>query len=312
MSGKNYLAELYGLEKITAKNLNISEKFVYEINNKEGNPVKYKDPDRESEPLYKEWEKFLRKQLPKGKFSLGKHNGCFEIEAEIDNKIFVLSSEYIGPSKEWAARTFSDNEIRKEKMANILNVCRRFGGHMIWPKDQYIFLNQKDHESRMRITYGKNSQNNINMSRGGNKGVYDRFDITLYSLKKYYDLFINKDKKEYLNKGLYDRAEAFIASCNDKIDIKENGFRLFNLFLSFELTSEWFAIFDNFSKYIEVFKLEEFTETENKEPVIWGCDKENKIIKLWDKDENYKNYIDECINAIKKRTDQIEELIENW
>ena len=305
MDSINYLAQLYGIKEITAENLCIDisgRSVVYRIKDKDGIWNKYKDPDTESETLYKAWEKFLKKKLPKGEFI----NGSFEIEAKIDKKIFVLSSDYIGPSKKWAARAFSanDKELCKE-MAYILKVCRRFEGHMIWPKNQYIFLNPNDLEGRngMCLTYGKNSQNSINMSRGGSKGVYDRFDVTLYSLKKYYDLFIKNDREEYFGKGLYDRAKDFIVSCNDKIDVKENGFRLFNLFLSFELTSEWFDIFGDFNTFTQVFELQDFIE--NGEPIIWGS--ENKITKLLDSDNNYKNYMQYiigCTNAIKSRAKQ--------
>lgn len=313
---KNHLAELYGLEKITAENLeiNIGKKgsVVYKIKNKDGDWKEYRDPDTESKTLYEDWKEYLKKKLPEGTFVSRKNNGSFEIVAEINNKKFVLSSDYIGPSKKWAAKAFRANDKNMcEEMAKILNVCRRFGGHMIWPKNQYITIPDRDDPKKrnsINITYGGYGRNSINMSRGGSAGVYDRFDVTLYSLKKYFDLFIKKDKKECLDKGLYDKATAFIASCKDKIDIEKNGFRLLNLFLSFELTSEWFEVFADFNKFIQVFELQDFIE--NGEPVVWGS--KDKITELCDSDNNYENYteyIDGCTNAIKNRANCVKRYI---
>ena len=305
---KNYLAKLYGLKEITTENLDISEEFVYRIRNEKGDLKEYRDPDAKSRFLYEDWETFLGKKFPPKNFT----NHSFEIEATFNNKTFVLSSDYIGPSKEWAAIAFkANNKNMCEEMAKILNDCHRFGGHMIWPKNQYISIPDRyDPEKRnsINITYGNYGKNSINMSRGGTTGVYDRFDITLYLLKKYYELFIVKDKKECSGKGLYDRAKDFIISCNDKIDIEKNGFRLFNLFLSFELTSEWFEIFEDFETFYQVFELQDFIK--NEEPIIWGS--ENKIVKLWDSDNNYEDYmeyIDGCTNAIKNRDNCVKRYI---
>lgn len=300
MGNKNYLAELYGLEEITAKNISITKNnkghLIYEIENKE-----FLDTDEKSKALYEDWERFLKRKLPDFTFV---NKGDCEITATY-NKTFILSADYIGPSKAWAAKAFDAKYKNmgkvEEKLADILNVCRRFEGYMIWPKSQNININSHDGQNSVfGISYGKGGKSTVNMCRGGTMGVYDRFDITLYSLKKYFELFIENKKKEYSGNVLYRRAEEFIASCGGKIDIIKNGFRLFNLFLAFELSYEWFEIFETFDRFVQVFELQDFIE--NGEPVIW-CS-EDKIAELFDSGSSYQNYIKYvkgCTDAIKSR-----------
>lgn len=284
----NYLAEMYELDKIEAKDINIGEKFEYTIKGKA-----YRDPDMESKKLYERWKEFLDKIL-KGrgnKFQIQIEKDGLAIRVKNNNKIFVLSSDYIGPSKYYAAKAFRNSELdEKEEMAKIFNICRCFEGHIIWPKGQLINMNDKC----TYIPYGPNSRNNINMSRGGPTGVFDRFDVTLYLLDRYYEFL---KEREYSCKRIFDRAEAFIYSCKDDIDVKENGYRLFNIFLSFELSSDWLFLFNDFNGFIETFKLQNFLK--NGEPVIWGGGD-----KLMDEKE-YIGYVDNCKKAIEDRGEQL-------
>ncbi|MCM1241834.1 MAG: hypothetical protein NC314_03270 [Roseburia sp.] len=276
MSNKvNYLAKLYQLERIEAEDIYISKDFVYQINGED-----YKDPDGHSQNLYKRWHDFLIHKIPDGRFQIGK-NGL-EIRAEINGKTFLLSSDYIGPSKYYAAKTFRNNEKdEREEMAEIFNICRCFEGHIIWPKGQ-----MSDHHGAY-IPYGPNGENSINMSRGGRSGVFDRFDVTLYLLKRYYELFI---EKECFYTRIFDRTEIFLDGCKERLDVKQNAFRLFNIFLSFELSLDWLAVFKEFPAFIQIFELQDFVE--DNEPVIWG--KTDKI-------EVDEEYIENCKAAIKRR-----------
>ena len=286
MSDKvNYLAQLYGLDEILAKDINIDERYVYTINEKE-----YKDPDRESKSLYEKWKTFLTDKIPEGEFETCKISGSLSIKAEINEKTFLLSSDYIGPSKYYAAIAFRSNHKNEcEEMAKIFNICRRFEGHMIWPKGQYI------DNGNIYLSYGRRGQYSINVSRSGSAGVYDRFDVTLYLLKQYYDSFIDVENRSSKTQ-LYERAEYFINSCKDEIPVKENRYRLLNLFLSFEWASEWLSIFGDFDRFISTFELQDFIM--DGKPVIWG--KENKIIDLID-NTTYMKYIDNCTKAIENR-----------
>ena len=283
----NYLAEMYGLDKIEAKDISIDEKNNYTINGE-----KYKDPDSESKSLYKKWQEFLINKIPEGKFEFNK---CSEgIKATINEKIFLLSPDYIGPSKYFAAKAFRTNkkDVNKE-MANIFNICRHSEGHIIWPKGQIIASGY--------IPYGPIGRNSINMSRGGKTaGVCDRFDITLYLLKKYYNLFI--EEKVYLNTKIFNRAKIFINSCSDAIAIKDNRHKLFNLFLSFELTSEWLGVFNTFNTFIQTFALQDFINNDGK-PFIWK--KEDKIINEFYEPKEYIEYIYQCKSAIEKRGEHL-------
>ena len=280
----NYLAEMYRLDKIEAKDIYIGKKFKYTIKGEA-----YRDPDMESKSLYERWKEFLVKIFKErgDEFQIQIENDGLAIRVKSNNKVFILSSDYIGPSKYYSAKVFRNSKLdEKEEMAKIFNICRCFEGHIIWPKGQLININDKC----TYIPYGPNSRNNINMSRGGRTGVFDRFDVTLYLLDRYYKFL---KERGYSSKRIFDRAEVFIDSCKDDIDVKENGFRLFNIFLSFELSSDWLFLFNDFDGFIETFKLQDFLE--KGKPVIWGGGD-----KLMDEKE-YIGYINNCKKAIEDR-----------
>lgn len=291
MSNKvNYLAELYDLNEINAENVKIDEKYGYTIKNNKGEWRNYEDPDAKSKALYIRWLEFFNKKMPEGEFEI-ECNKSFAIRATINKKTFYLSSDYIGPSKYYAVQAFkANNRDEHKEMADIFNVCQCFEGHIIWPKGQIIDNNH------VYIPYGSSGKNTINMSRGGDKGVFDRIDVTLYLLKKYYNLFIEKENS---NTKIFDRARIFITACNDKIDEK-NNFRLFNLFLSFELASEWLGVFNNFDAFIDIFFLQDFIK--DGEPFISGDG--SKIVDIYEKNK-YINYIDKCKEAIERRGERL-------
>lgn len=194
MSNKvNYLAELYDLNEINAENVNIDEKYGYTIKNNKGEWRNYEDPDAKSKALYMRWLEFFNKKMPEGEFEKIEQNRSFAIRATINKKTFYLSSDYIGPSKHYAAQAYrANNRDEHKEMADIFNVCRCFEGHIIWPKGQIIDNNH------VYIPYGPSGKNTINMSRGGDKGVFDRIDVTLYLLKNI-TIFLLKRKIQIHN-----------------------------------------------------------------------------------------------------------------
>ena len=91
-----------------------------------------------------------------------------------DDEKVSYSSDYIGPSMNWAR----EENIPEEFIGEAILKCRTIGGHILWPSH--------------RLT-------TINTSRGGKQGFYDCFDLTLYEIKRYYDTntkpaFIGKNR----------------------------------------------------------------------------------------------------------------------
>lgn len=87
----------------------------------------------------------------------------FVYKAQEDRKTeYLLSSDYIGASIYWAIEA----GLNKEEIVQFLKISRTLGGHIVFPRG--------------------NGTPTINQARGGEKTYYDRFDLTLLALKKWY------------------------------------------------------------------------------------------------------------------------------
>ena len=120
----------------------------------------------------------------------------------IDDGKYLLSSDYIGASVYWAKQA----GLADEDIVEYLMISRTIGGHMVFPRGQGTTVNQ---------------------ARGGKNSYYDRFDLTLLAIKKW-----------YLND-------------NSKINY------------AIENYSDWFALFGSFDKFISFFRLEGFIYDES-------------------------------------------------
>lgn len=119
------------------------------------NGKQYKDPDGHSKKLYE-----ILFELWGSKLDLVKAGSKCMFKYSGGN----VTSDYIGPSKTHAAKKpylISDKEVGK-----FLKKTRTIGGHIIWPS--------KTHNGK-----------SINTAR--NNKTYERMDITLYSLKNWYE-----------------------------------------------------------------------------------------------------------------------------
>ena len=88
-----------------------------------------------------------------------------------------LVADYIGPSVHWACEA----GMTAEHIGKFLETTRTFGGHIIWPR--WIGIPKRKGEYGYEFISDFKS---INILRGGEKGFYDRIDLTLFDLKEWY------------------------------------------------------------------------------------------------------------------------------
>lgn len=178
----------------------------------------------------------------------------------IDKDKYLLSSDYIGASVHWAREAGVDTR----RILDHLNISRTIGGHILFPRG------------------GKET---VNKARGGEKGYYDRFDLTLYAIKEWFA----KNKNSQIGDAI-------------------------------ENYCEWFKLFDDydnfkngFENFVEFFKLEGFIDKENKIIDLIKSDLEkNKRVHLYKEDisipkreEEYIRYMKNLEIIIQERTEKI-------
>ena len=218
-----------------------------------------KDPDECSKQLYDDIEKIFFSKERLGRLGLNSienkcqnfNNGDF-YTLFIDNRKHILSSDYIGASVYWAQQAgLSDEDI----VVKYLKISRTIGGHMVFPRGQGRTVNQ---------------------ARGGEYSYYDRFDLTLLAIKKWY---LNDDSK-----------------INYAIENYRN----------------WFSLFGTFDEFISFFRLEVFIHGEFIIDLVSSNLEEGLIIPLNREDinipiekEGYKRYFDNSNKIIEDRTKKL-------
>lgn len=246
---KNYLfATIFERRKISETDIE-DKQWVY------GEIRKSNDPDSHSKELYKDWEKFIKGQLPtlseeefrnlRKFFSfesgskhdpIQKKNGsyCLAVTTQSVTKDrkkkytyanwgtpdsgakWVVSSDYIGASAHWAKKASIDSK----RFYKHLKIARLLGGHMLFPKS-------RDNNNGKKLD-GKNESiiyETINQSRGGNI-YFDRFDLTLLAIK---DCYTNK-KIDFMK---INNIHVAIKNYNYYFDLFGEGLNGFKNFINF-------------------------------------------------------------------------------
>lgn len=219
-----------------------------------------KDPDECSKQLYDDMKKifFSKERLDSLKLN-SIENKCQNFGRGdfytlfIDDGKYRLSSDFIGTSVYWAKQA----GLADEDIVEYLRISRTIGGHMVFPRGQGTTVNQ---------------------ARGGENSYYDRFDLTLLAIKKWYS-----------------------NECNSTINCAIENYR------------DWFSLFKPFNKFISFFGLEDFV-SENLEIIdLVNSDlKNNKKLFLNKEDisipstrESYLQYFINSNIIIWKRTKKL-------
>ena len=180
-----------------------------------------KDPDKCSKQLYDDMKKifFSKERLDSLKLN-SIENKCQNFGRGnfytlfIDDGKYRLSSDFIGASIYWAKQ----KGLADEDIVEYLRISRTIGGHMVFPRGQGTTVNQ---------------------ARGGENSYYDRFDLTLLAIKKWYSNECNST----INYAIDNYKEWFELFIKDR-DLKD-GFRNFiNFFYLEDFVSENLEIID--------------------------------------------------------------------
>ena len=234
---------------------------------------KYLDPDSKSKKLYQDLQKVWLED-------------CFQLKVHctynlIDKYGNRYSSDFIGPSRHWAKYV----GMRDDEIGNYLIHARTIGGHMIWPVH--------------RIP-------TINSVRGGHGGFYDRIDLTLYEIQRY---FLN-EPAAYQMKRVREQIEKekwfFDILCED-VKIPEEKFIRFIEFWKLKPFVD-----DNYQVLSLVssdFEIKRYVSISSQEPIFPGktqnitvsankiLDDEQKAVLL----PEFKRYVKNNVIAIKQR-----------
>lgn len=226
------------------------------------NDITYNDPDSDSEELYLDLIKLYMEKFKKLGFDLKYNN--YDILMISKNRIFSMSSDYIGPSRASARNVGID----PKEVGHYLKSTRILGGHIIFPKTLW---------GNGKIVYTGRGRT-INTSRGGAKGFNDRIDCTLFDIKKFYE----KDE-----------------SCKLFLTYKkyEEWLRLFNNFSGF---IDFFCLNDFCNENYNVYDLSTFNSYGNYVEIIGENYKESSFYKITDK-MKYISFINGSKKAIELR-----------
>ncbi|WP_284052135.1 DUF6994 family protein [Ligilactobacillus agilis] len=178
------------------------------------------DPDSQSKELYDDLRstffsdkqnKLIGIKLVENRLQQYGNNPKF-FTLFVDTDKFLLSSDYIGASVYWAVKAgFSEDEI-----IDFLRISRTLGGHIVFPRGENSHITYRFPANK----FGKEHPITMNNSRGGEKGYYDRFDLTLFAIKR---LFENKE----ISNKLMEKAWSNYSDWFDLFRKENNGFKTF-------------------------------------------------------------------------------------
>jgi len=219
---------------------------------------KYKDPDRHSKTL-REYHMYLwSKHLQSGYFfSLDKYSQGRMIH-KLGSQEFILSSDSIGHTyRKWPEMKDIVKHISADEIDSFLTLCTNIGGYVIFPAKKV------------------NNYFTINQSRGINKRICDRWDLTLECIRLYYSNQPNPLLKTLAN---------------------YNSF--FNLFVDFKGYVQYFLLQDLVSKDYSSVKFYLPHTKFDSNPIPRSVDE-------------YRNYMKNVMTFLSKRNSRILEYYDN-
>lgn len=249
----------------------IKVKSRYILNKKE-----YIDADAKSRELYedlkilyfneRENKEFLKSRgLDVNDITIDKSGGNYHLKYGE----FKLSSDYIGPSITWGRNA----KLENEELLKMLEISRTLGGHILFPKG----INVRQHT--------------VNQARGG-RPYYDRLDLTLWAIKKWYERNDSGSKIEAAITRYGKWFELFVDSD------EKNGFRNF---IKFHKLEAW--VNDEY----QIYNLVESNFEKNYRKILV----DEEIINLEKEGtEIYRRYISNVNELIKLRTKKIVETLD--
>ncbi len=203
MEYKNYLFELYANFPVD-----------FSLENR-------KEPEEISKDLYDDLKQVFFNLEARKELQLGNiENKCQNFGKGYFYTLFInkgktqhlLSADYIGVSIHWA----KEAGLSETERIDFLKISRTLGGHIVFPRGgKYPTLNQ---------ARGGEPQT----KKGKYQGYYDRFDLTLYALKKWFSKE-DSSRLNYVIENYKDWFELFYIG-----DETQNGFKKFISFFNLD------------------------------------------------------------------------------
>lgn len=183
---------------------------------------------------------------------------------------------YIGASVYWAVKAgFSEDEI-----IDFLRISRTLGGHIVFPRGENSHITYRFPANK----FGKEHPITMNNSRGGEKGYYDRFDLTLFAIKR---LFENKE----ISNKLMEKAWSNYSDWFDLFRKENNGFKTF---------VDFFKLNDFVDNDYEVYDLTTYDIDTNDYNIL-----ENDYAWIPDTLTDYRKYVVGVNHAIELRNNRL-------
>lgn len=289
----------YFEEKLTEEYL-ISKTYNYfEDTNPEYKNAKFAideriDPDKSSKKLYYAlWRSFFYSKSNDDKIQsiqiiVGTKNNDSWLTLSVNDKEFLLSSDYIGPSIYWAREL---GKVDKD-IIEFLKTSRLLGGHIVWPRGfQKGWYYSYKNNSYFYCEY-KKSQSIVTINQA-KAAFYDRIDWMLVLLKIYYEIKgpVEKKLETFVEKG----QELIPETCRG---IKQHIDKFKKLFYAFENSIEWLRVFSTFKEFCDFFHLKGSFVNGNYEVI--------ELVPFFPiLPYNIDDYISNNVDAISNRNDDI-------
>jgi hypothetical protein len=217
------------------------------------------DVDKYSATLRKYHKILWSKNLPNGdKFSLDDSIENVYLYYKIGSQEFYLSSDSIVHTYyRWKRTENIIKNIPEKEINDFLNIAYTIGGYIIFPSNKI------------------NNLPTINMERGTNQKIDDRFDLTLECIRRYY--------------------------CEEKSPLTD----------TLERYENFFKLFSNFKGYCDFFLLQDLT-LDNYGKIKYFLPFNNFEIGQYPKNiEDYYVYMKNSIEFNNNRNKRVENYIEN-
>ena len=177
---------------------------------------KGRDPDSYSPTLRNYHKRLWSKQLPSGKMFKLTDKYPKKLYHNSDLGEFLISSDSIGNTYK-NTNLMSDivKKVSPHKMNNFFSLCSTIGAYIVFPANKI------------------NNKMTINGSRGLNRNIRDRFDLTLECIRLYY----RKEESPLAN--------------------------------TFERYASYFKLFENFKGYVDFFLLQDMVNEDYSSINYW-------------------------------------------
>lgn len=194
----------------------------------------------------------------------------------VDTDKFLLSSDCIGASIYWAVLA----GLWEDEIIDFLRISRTLGGHIVFPRGENNHIAYRFPANK----FGKEHPITMNNSRGGEKGYYDRFDLTLFAIKR---LFENQE----ISNKLMEKAWLNYSDWFDLFRKENNGFKTF---------VDFFKLNDFVDNDYEVYDLTTYDVDINKYNIL-----ENDSAWIPDTITGYRQYVSGVNHAIELRNNRL-------